>query len=43
MTASITPMANAVPEPFTLGLTAIGLLGLASLRRRSRGALPAAA
>ena len=42
MTATITPMANAVPEPFTLGLSALGLLGLASLRRRSRHAVQAA-
>ncbi len=36
MTASITPVAASVPEPMTLGLTALGLLGLVSVRRRSR-------
>jgi hypothetical protein len=36
MTATITPVAASVPEPMTLGLTALGLLGLVSLRRRSR-------
>lgn len=39
MTASITPVAASVPEPMTLGLTALGLLGLVSLRRRSRASV----